>query len=138
MTPEQLADITARAYRHMKPWTAAQYAETLASPHALLTHVPGAFALGFVVADDMAEIAALACDPDRQRQGLASQVLTAFCEQASARGAARVILEVSAENTSAIGFYTKHAFAEAGRRKAYYRQPDGTRVDALVMTRALP
>lgn len=138
MTPETLAGIAARAYRHMTPWTAAQYAETLGNACSLLVHEPGAFALGFVVPDDMGEIAALACDPAYQRQGRASRVLQRFCEAAAEQGAGRVILEVSAENGPAIAFYTARGFAMAGTRRGYYRTPDGRRADALVMTRALP
>ncbi|MBS0124851.1 GNAT family N-acetyltransferase [Thetidibacter halocola] len=137
MTPEALASLAARAYRHMRPWTEAQFAETLALPHSLLVTRPGAFVLGQIVADE-AEILALACDPDHQRQGQASAALDAFHAQALTRGAARTLLEVAAANAPARAFYARHGYAEAGRRKGYYHRPDGTRDDALVMARALP
>ena len=137
MTARALAALSARAYRHMQPWTEAQYAETLATPHHLLTCRDGAFVLGQVIADE-AEILALACDPDRQRQGLASAALADFLTHAQARGATRVLLEVADSNPGAIGFYTRHGFVRAGLRRRYYHLPDGNRADALVMTRPLP
>lgn len=137
MTPDALAALSARAYRHMIPWTAAQFAQTMDSRHSLLVHHPGAFVLGQVVSD-MAEIFALACDPDHQRSGLGSRVLAEFLQQAAKSGADRALLEVSAENATAISFYRRNGFATEGRRKGYYRSPQGGRADALIMTRALP
>jgi ribosomal-protein-alanine N-acetyltransferase len=137
MTPETLADIAARAYRHMTPWSAAQFTATLSGPHALLTHGPHAFVFGQVVADE-AEILALAADPAHQRRGQASAALTLFHAAALGRGAGRVFLEVAAENAPAIGFYIRHGYARTGLRRGYYTRPGGLRDDALILTRALP
>lgn len=137
MTPEQLAALAARAYRHMRPWSAGQFAATLALPHSVLTTTDHAFALGSVVADE-AEILALAADPEVQRQGEASRALAAFHAAAAARGATRCFLEVAAANAPARAFYTARGYAEAGRRRGYYTLPDGRRDDAVVMTRTLP
>lgn len=137
MTPEALAALTARAYRHMAPWSAAQLADTLARPHALLAATDHACVLGTVVADE-AEILALAADPDHQRRGEASRALDKFHAAAQARGATRVFLEVAAANAPARAFYSARGYAEAGRRRGYYARPDGTRDDAVIMSRALP
>ncbi|MFW2588814.1 GNAT family N-acetyltransferase [Sagittula sp. SSi028] len=136
MTPEQLAEISARAYRHMTPWTARAYAETLARPHALLAATDHAFVLGLVIADE-AEILAVASDPDHQRCGQASAALAQFLGTAQKRGAAQVFLEVARSNIPAIAFYETKGFAHAGTRKGYYPQAEGPAVDALVMTRTL-
>ncbi len=137
MTPDQLAEVARRAYRHMRPWTAPQFADTLARPHALLSTTANAFVLGLVIADE-AEILALACDPDFQRRGEAAQALTGFHAAALERQAQRVFLEVAAANDTARAFYCRHGYARAGLRRNYYPQPDGTRDDAVIMTRALP
>ena len=137
MTPETLAALTTRAYRHLTPWSAAQFAQTLANPHSLLVSTDHAFVLGQVIADE-AEILALAADPDRQRQGEASRALTAFHTRAAERGAARVFLEVGAANAPARAFYIRHGYAEVGVRRGYYLRPDGTRDDAVIMSRSLP
>ena len=136
MTPDQLADICARAYRHMQPWSAAQFADTLALPRAVLAQADHAFVLGQVIADE-AEILAVAADPDQQRKGQASAALTSFHQMAQARGAAQVFLEVAATNTQAIQFYTGHGYSQTGLRRGYYPAPQGGRTDAVVMARAL-
>ncbi|WP_305971261.1 MULTISPECIES: GNAT family N-acetyltransferase [unclassified Mameliella] len=137
MTPEALAALAARAYRHMKPWTAAQFAETLARPHALLASTEHAFVLGTVIVDE-AEILALAADPDHQRRGAASRALRLFHAQAVERGARRIFLEVASANAPARAFYARHGYGETGLRQGYYPRPDGPPDDAVVMSRALP
>lgn len=137
MTPEALAALSARAYRHMAPWSAQAFAETLARPHALLTATEHAFVLGLVVAGE-AEILALAADPDHQRQGAASAALAGFHEAAAARDATRVLLEVAAANTPARAFYSRQGYREIGLRRGYYRRPDQPPDDAVLMDRALP
>ncbi|SDY73650.1 GNAT family N-acetyltransferase [Citreimonas salinaria] len=136
MTPDALAAMSARAYRHMRPWSARDFRDALAAPGALLTTAPGAFVLGRAIADE-AEILALAADPATQRTGQASAALAAFETAARARGATRLFLEVAARNAPARAFYAARGFAEAGRRRAYYRLPDGMTDDALILTRDL-
>jgi ribosomal-protein-alanine N-acetyltransferase len=50
-------------------------------------------------------------------------LLGEFLELARAEGAETVFLEVRASNQAARFLYEKWAFLEAGRRKAYYRNP---------------
>ncbi|EEX16022.1 ribosomal-protein-alanine acetyltransferase [Citreicella sp. SE45] len=136
MTAAELAAIAARAYRHMSPWSEADFASTLDQPATLLCAAEGAFVLGRVVVDE-AEILALATDPGRQRSGAGRAVLARFETQARARGAVSVFLEVAAENTPATGFYTACGYRMTGLRKGYYKRPDGSRDDALLMSKAL-
>ncbi|WP_121630508.1 GNAT family N-acetyltransferase [Tropicibacter alexandrii] len=137
MTPDRLADIAARAYRHMAPWTAQEFAETLARAFVHLTHTEHAFVLATIIVDE-AEILALACDPDAQGTGEASRALHAFERAAAGQGVTTVFLEVAAANTPARAFYAKHGYEPAGLRKGYYPQPDGTRDDAVLMRKTLP
>lgn len=136
MTPEALAALSARAYRHMAPWSAQAFADTLARPHALLTATDHAFVLGLVVAGE-AEILALAVDPDHQRQGLATATLSRFHAEAAARDATRVLLEVAAANAPARAFYARQGYRETGLRRGYYRRPDEPPDDAVIMDRPL-
>ncbi|WP_417742135.1 GNAT family N-acetyltransferase [Salipiger sp.] len=136
MSPAELAALAARAYRHTQPWSEAEFAATLSHPTALLTCAEGAFVLGRVIVDE-AEILALASDPDGQRQGRARKVLATFEQDARARGAVSVFLEVAAENAPARGLYAACGYGETGRRKGYYRLADGSCDDALLMTKAL-
>jgi len=134
---EVLAALSARAYRHMTPWTAESFAATLNSPHTLLTHHADAFVLGQVIADE-AEILALATDPAAQRQGAGRAALNAFHTAAEARGARRVLLDVAAANAPARAFYAKAGYTEIGRRPKYYRRGPDDFDDALVLSRDLP
>lgn len=76
------------------------------------------------------EILLLAVCPQQRRQGIASELVTSFIADAARRGAVQVFLEVR-ENNPAITFYQLHGFVPVGRRRDYYRQIDGTRLDAL-------
>lgn len=136
MTPEQLADISARAYQHMRPWSAADFSATLERPISLLTHTAHAFVLGQVIVDE-AEILALATDPDHQGKGEARQALTLFEEQAQARGAQRIFLEVARKNTPAQQLYARAGYDQTGTRSAYYALPDGTQDDALILSKQI-
>lgn len=136
LSAAELAALAARAYRHMQPWGESAFAGTLAQPGALLVSEPGGFVLGRVVLDEV-EILALATDPERQRQGVARRLLAEFETRAAARGAAQVFLEVAAANLPAQGFYAACGYTLGGRRKGYYRHADGSRDDALLMSRAL-
>ncbi len=137
MTPEALAALVTRAYRHTTPWTAEQFADTLARPHALLAATEHAFVLGTVIADE-AEILAVAADPDHLRLGAASRALARFHAEAQDRGAGQVFLEVAAANAPARAFYSRHGYSEIGLRRDYYPRPDGPPDDAVVMSRVLP
>jgi [ribosomal protein S18]-alanine N-acetyltransferase len=79
-----------------------------------------------------AYIQTLAVAPSAQRQGLGTALLLSLLDEARRRGAARVDLEVRADNAAAQRLYERHGFTEIARRHEYY-QPSGT--DAIVMRR---
>ncbi|WP_240705237.1 GNAT family N-acetyltransferase [Pacificoceanicola onchidii] len=137
MTPEQAADISARAYKHMTPWRTDQIEASLEQPFALLSASDHAFVLGQVIAGE-AEILALAADPEHQRTGAASAALAQFLSDIAAREARTVFLEVSEENTPALAFYKAKRFAQVGRRPGYYHPAPGKAVDALILKLDLP
>ncbi|WP_146586413.1 ribosomal protein S18-alanine N-acetyltransferase [Puniceibacterium confluentis] len=134
MTPAELSALQSRAYLDMSPWSVQDFLDILSQPTTLLTTQPHGFCLGRVVLDE-AEILALATDPDHQRQGCATGILERFLQSAAERGAVTVFLEVAASNAPARAFYRRHGFEQTGLRRGYYRQPDGTRTDALLMAR---
>lgn len=81
------------------------------------------------VVGEVADLDRIAVLPNARRRGLARDLLIALTDEARARHAARMLLEVSSENTAAIGFYESSGFATISRRLRYY--PGGE--DALVM-----
>jgi ribosomal protein S18 acetylase RimI-like enzyme len=79
---------------------------------------------------DVVDLQRIAVDPGHRRAGVAHRLLARVTEQARAD---RMLLEVSAANVGALGFYAAEGFGEIDRRRRYYR--DGT--DAVVLQRVL-
>lgn len=136
MTPDACATLHARCFTTPRPWTAQEFADLLDRADIVLETLPGAFALLHDLGAE-AELLTIAVDPDRQRQGLGRALLTQAEQTLVARGCDRLVLEVSAENAPAIALYVRAGFDRLGKRPNYYRQPDGTRVDALVLGKDL-
>ncbi len=94
------------------------------------------FALFRAVADE-AEILTLSVLPEARRSGLGAGLLAGCEDGARTAGAARLFLEVAAGNGAARALYDRAGYRECGRRKGYYRRPDGSRDNAVVMEKAL-
>ncbi|WP_172299031.1 GNAT family N-acetyltransferase [Pseudoruegeria sp. HB172150] len=136
MTPAELADLHARSFTMPRPFTAEEFGELLAAPSCFLCTVPGGFALGRAIAGE-AELLTLAVDPDCRRQGLGRNLVQLFEAEAVRRAADIAFLEVADTNAAAHALYLAAGYLETGRRPGYYRAPDGTLVDALIMQKAL-
>lgn len=118
-------------------WSESAVRDELTGPgrHSVVA-VSGADVVGYAVtlrAHDVADLQRIAVRPDHQRRGLAHRMLEDVLAAARQEGADRVLLEVSADNAAALGFYTREGFVEIDRRRRYYR--DGS--DAVVMRRSL-
>ena len=133
MTPDGLAALHARCFVHPRPWSGAEFADLLNSPHAFLLTRPQGFLLGRTVADE-AELLTLAVAPEARRRGIARALLAEFAATSQDRGATRAFLEVAADNGAARALYHAAGWGESGRRRRYY----GPDLDAIVMTLALP
>jgi [ribosomal protein S18]-alanine N-acetyltransferase len=131
-----MAALHAAAMTVPRPWTEAEFTALLATPGTFATGDGAAFALGRVVLDE-AELLTLATHPAHRRQGLGRACLAAFEAGAAARGARTAHLEVAADNTDALALYEGAGWTRAGLRPSYYRAPDGTGIDALLLLRAL-
>jgi ribosomal-protein-alanine N-acetyltransferase len=137
MTPAELASLHARAFITPRPWSTAEFAALLADPLVfLLVEGDAGFLLGRAVAGE-AELLTIAVAPEARRLGLGRKLVSRFLYQARLRGSERAFLEVAEGNTAAQELYLASGFTEAGRRRGYYRTPEGRAVDALVLVRAL-
>jgi [ribosomal protein S18]-alanine N-acetyltransferase len=95
---------------------------------ALQLALPGSFGFvdgrgGMLLARalaDAAEVLTLAVAPGARRQGIATRLLNTAIVEASTRGAATLLLEVSAANAAAQALYRRAGFSEVGRRHGYY------------------
>ena len=81
------------------------------------------FALMRAIADE-AELLLIAVDPAAQQRGIGAALLDDFIAIARPRGARRLHLEVRDGNTRD-RLYERAGFSLAGRRRDYYRGPDG-------------
>ncbi|MCL5777692.1 GNAT family N-acetyltransferase [Limibaculum sp. FT325] len=116
-------------------WDAAAVA-ALARDGAVLLLAPGGCALIRVAADE-AELLTIAVRPEGRGRGLGARLLAEALAAARVAGAARMILEVADGNAPARALYARGGFAVIARRRDYYRHPDGSREDAVVLARDL-
>lgn len=135
-TPARLARLHHAAFADSRPWSAAEFAGLLSAPHCLLCEATDSFALARVIADE-AELLTIATHPRQRRRGQARMLLARFHAEARARGATRAFLEVAADNAAARALYAGAGYREIGRRRGYYARPDGSKADALVLSRPL-
>ena len=131
------------------PWSARSLAEVMALPgvFALLALVEGEGVdasdpdpVGFLLAQvlfEEAELLTVGVLPACRRRGHAGRLLRVALAEAARRGGRQMRLEVAENNLGAQAFYRAAGFAPAGRRRNYYRKPDGATLDALVLNRPL-
>ncbi len=125
----------------VEPWSEQDVAELLAMPGAIAVLAlkggePLGFALARVAAEDC-ELLSIAVLATARRAGIGCGLLHAVFRRAAAAGAARLFLEVAEDNRAARALYRREGFTRIGRRKGYYRRPNGPAGDAVVLARAL-
>lgn len=126
--------------RYGEAWTRGQCTGVLAMPGVTLTiaeldGAPAGFAIVRAIMDE-AELLLLAVDPKTRRRGIGSALLRAVVADATARGGAKLHLEVRAGNDAA-ALYRKAGFKKIGERRDYYRGTNGKLFDAHTFVRML-
>lgn len=128
-------------------WTYRQVEESLMLPSTFMLLIDGhgdaphddAPAAGFILARqavDEIELLLIAVRPDFRGKGLGKQLLERFIDTARQRDAAKVFLEMRANNP-AERLYRAAGFEQIGQRHDYYRTVTGTTIDALTFARAV-
>ena len=127
------------------PWSEDSVRDLLANPcsSALIVKIrllegnhPAA--AGFImgqIAGDAVEVLSIGVLPPFRRFGLGQALVEGLIRAAQRAEAERVTLEVGIDNAPANGLYETLGFVEVGRRKDYYKNSDGTSVDALILVR---
>ena len=116
-------------------WTRSQVSDSLAFPHThyrLICHA-GEPAAGFTLvraAPGEEELLLIAVRPEYRSRGIGRRLLDGVLADARERGAERVFLEMR-HNNPAARLYRGAGFEPIGRRRNYYRLPDGSRIDAI-------
>lgn len=119
-------------------WPLQMFHDELAQPetrHYLVAETGGrivAYA-GLMCIEPIGDIQTIAVEPGHEGQGIGSSLLLALIEEAAARNARDVLLEVRADNPRAQRLYLYFGFEQIDVRRRYYR--DGA--DALIMRLAL-
>ncbi|MGI8579622.1 MAG: ribosomal protein S18-alanine N-acetyltransferase [Solirubrobacteraceae bacterium] len=117
------------------PWSLAMFVLELSKPSGIcLAALIEGRMVGYLVCsryDRVWHVMNVAIDPDRRRNGVATQLLEHLIERVGG-DEARVTLEVRGSNTPAIALYERFHFKSAGLRRRYY-QDNGE--DAVVMWR---
>lgn len=97
--------------------------------------------VGFYVGElviDEATLMDICVTPSEQGKGFGKKLLTQFIQQAKAKGAIKIWLEVRAKNISAQMLYMNAGFIEINRRTGYYPSSKGFGYeDAIVMSLTL-
>ena len=93
------------------------------------------FSLFRSVADE-SELLLLAVLPRHHRRGVGRRLLDDFLQHARKDGVAHVHLEVR-DGNPAVDMYRAAGFSPVGRRRNYYRAPDGSRFDAITLAHQL-
>jgi ribosomal-protein-alanine N-acetyltransferase len=136
MTPQDMAGLMAENHPGGLGWSAEGIAAMLAQPSVFaVTHADG-FALLRVTGPE-AEILTVEVRPEAQGRGIGTRLLSGLLEQARAEAVTELHLEVARDNAPARRLYSRAGFETVGTRPGYYRQADGTRIDAILMRRAL-
>lgn len=123
-----------------RPWDEDMFRASLALP-TTLGLASGDAGIGFQAfilvstVPPEAEILTVATAPNARRQGLAGHLLSATLMHLGQQGLETLFLEVAVSNRSARKLYQSFGFVERGKRSNYYRNPSGSREDALILGR---
>ena len=114
------------------PWSLAMFVLELSKPSSICVAAATDDGLvGYLVCSRYADVWHLmniAVEPDRRREGIATQLMERLFDEAGAD--ARYTLEVRTSNSVAISMYERFGFRAAGHRRRYYHD-NGE--DALIM-----
>lgn len=122
------------------PWKRSHFQAALDSSSSQVLVTATEPICGFAVlscAADETTLENIAVAPGAQCRGQGGELLHEVLELAAQQHSKRCLLEVRVGNTGAIALYRKYGFSDDGLRKGYYPKINGSREDALLMSRQL-
>ncbi len=136
---EQVYEIDKNAFAI--PWHRSSFEEEL--KNILATYlvarqdniIVGYIGMWFVM--DECHITNIAVHSDFRRQGIASKLIKQMIKLCKEHEISYILLEVRKNNISAQKLYEKFGFKSDGIRKDYYKNPDNTREDAILMSKEI-
>ena len=108
-------------------WREADYRRLLDEAGGVILVIGEEVLQGFIAGQDLGpewEIENVVVASPAQRRGLGRRLVQELLTMAGDRGAQSVYLEVRESNRAARALYSRVGFAETGRRKSYYSNPE--------------
>lgn len=90
--------------------------------------------IGMLFVMDECHVLNIAVDTNYRRMGIATKLVNELFKHCKKHQTTYVMLEVRVTNIPAQKLYSKLGFKDEVLRKDYYKNPDGTREDALIMS----
>ena len=122
-------------------WGDGEFDQMLREHNTLIHRLrQGRTIIGFAasrLAADEAEILSIAVASQQRGRGLSRDLFLTHLGHLAGRGVRTVFLEVEENNMPARRLYDRTGFAVVGRRERYYKDADGTELNALIMRRDL-
>lgn len=124
------------------PWSRDLFREEINNPLAKFIiakdeEIVVGFAVCWFVMDEC-HIGNIAVLPEYRKKGIASSLFNELLKNSQEEHSTKyLLLEVRASNTPAINLYKKLGFKELVVRKHYYKNPDGSYEDAIMMDKDL-
>ncbi|WP_398484512.1 ribosomal protein S18-alanine N-acetyltransferase [Tardiphaga sp.] len=122
-------------------WGDGEFDQMLREQNTLIHRLrQGRNIIGFAasrIAADEAEILSIAVAPEQRGRGLSRTLFMTHLGHLAGRGVRTVFLEVEENNMPARRLYDRTGFAVVGQRARYYKDADGTELNALIMRRDL-
>ena len=123
------------------PWSKSSFEEELKNMLAiyLVARIDNKIVgyIGSWMVIDECHITNIAIHPDYRRNGIAKKLVNELFKYCNEHGISYILLEVRANNISAQKLYESLGFLTDGVRKGYYKNPDGTYDDAVLMTKEI-
>ena len=123
------------------PWPISSFEEELKNILAtylvakIENKVVGYIGMWFVM--DECHITNIAVHSEYRKNGIASNLINEMLKLCTEHETNYIMLEVRASNIPAQNLYSKFGFTEEVVRKDYYKNPDNTREDAIVMSKEI-
>lgn len=125
------------------PWSIASFEEELNNPLATflvakldyavsVNNIVGFIGMWFVM--DECHIGNVAVLDEYRGMGIATQLVDELFNLCDERKVTYIMLEVRVTNLAAQNLYKKFGFKNEFVRKDYYKNPDGSREDAIIMS----
>ena len=141
--PMQMSDLEAVCAAERRiypfPWTRGNFVDSLNAGHRGWLGFEDGVMMGYAVVMEVIDevhLLNISVLPERQRDGVGTELMEHLFADARQRAMKSMFLEVRPSNASGLALYRRFGFAAVGERRDYYPAENG-RENAIVMMRKL-